>query len=161
MAGIDLWQLLASAARALSYSIMAPCSIWLGFLFLNNRNRSAAWFFFANGILNLAWLTSLATVTAGYSDTQLRVTLTPIIVFNALALVWALYMRVRHPPPYYLSGSGGHGGAGGTGATGQPGGAGGAGGDSGGGIHGEPGQPGQPGGADFGGQGGKGGAGGK
>lgn len=158
---ISTENLLPTLIRALSYAVMAPCSIWLGFLFLNNRNRSVAYFFFANGAINLVWLVALFIMTLGIPDTQLRISITPVIAVNAILLVWALYMRLRHPPPFIVSGKGGQGGQGGTGAIGQPGGMGGMGGSSGTGIHGEPGQPGEPGGADFGGIGGMGGKGGK
>lgn len=85
----------ADAIRALSYAVGAPLSMWLGFLFLNDRNRFMAFFLFANAILNLGWLTSLALVVNGYSDREWRVAMTPLIVINTVLLACALVVRLR------------------------------------------------------------------
>lgn len=86
---------LADAARALSYAFGAPTSLWLGFLFLNDRNRHIAYFFFANAVLNLGWLTSLALVVNNLSDREWRVVMTPVIVANTALLCGALAVRLR------------------------------------------------------------------
>ena len=86
---------LADAARALAYAFGAPVSLWLGFLFLNDRNRHIAYFFFANAVLNLGWLTSLALIVNGVSDREWRVVMTPLIVANTLLLCGALGVRVK------------------------------------------------------------------
>jgi len=85
----------AGVARALSYAFSAPVSMWLGFLFLNDRNRHVAYFFFGNALMNLGWLASLALVTNGFSDREWRSFVTPLIVLNALLLTGALVSRLR------------------------------------------------------------------
>ena len=86
---------LADAARALAYAFGAPASLWLGFLFLNDRNRHIAYFFFANALLNLGWLVSLVLVVNGLSDHDWRVVMTPLIVANTLILCGALAVRLK------------------------------------------------------------------
>ena len=85
----------ADLVRALSYAFAAPASMWLGCLFLNDRNRHVAYFFFANTLLNLGWLASLALVVNGYSDREWRVIMTPIIAINAALLAGELVNRLR------------------------------------------------------------------
>jgi hypothetical protein len=85
----------ADALRALAYAFGAPASMWLGFLYLNDRNRHVAYFLFANAMLNLGWLTSLTLVVNGYSDRDWRMVMTPIIAVNTGLLVGALFVRLR------------------------------------------------------------------
>ena len=86
---------IADIARALAYAFGAPFSLWLGFLFLNDKSRHIAYFFFANSLLNMAWLVSLALVVNGISDREWRVVVTPVVVINTLFLGGALAVRLR------------------------------------------------------------------
>jgi len=69
--------------------------MWLGFLYLNDRNRHVSYFFFANALWNLGLLTSLTLVVNGYSDREWRMVMTPVIIVNTLLLVGALVSRLR------------------------------------------------------------------
>lgn len=86
---------IAEIARALSYAMSAISSVWVAFLFLNDRRRPLAAFFFANAALNIGWLIALALVVGGYSDREWRSLMTPLIVVNAILLMVAMGARLR------------------------------------------------------------------
>ena len=93
--------------RALAYTLAAPVSLWLGFVFLNDRQRSLAYFFILNALMNMAWLASTALTAQGGGIRELQLAVVPVIVASTGCLISALVSRLRRnshkvPPRNYV-----------------------------------------------------------